>query len=81
VAADGKLYLASEDGEIVVVDAGPAFRIAGRNPMGQALMATPAISDGMLFVRGERDLFAVGRPRGAPLARSAAPPSRPARRR
>jgi len=81
VASDGKLYLASEDGEIVVVDAGPAFRIAGRNPMGQPLMATPAISDGMLFVRGERDLFAVGRPRGAPLARSVAPPPRPARRR
>jgi outer membrane protein assembly factor BamB len=81
VASDGKLYLASEDGEIVVVEAGPAFRIAGRNPMGQPLMATPAISDGMLFVRGERDLFAIGRPRGAPLAMSGARPPRPARQR
>jgi outer membrane protein assembly factor BamB len=60
VAADGKLYLASEDGEILVVKAGPAFALAGRNPMGQPLMATPAISGGMLLVRGERDLFAIG---------------------
>jgi outer membrane protein assembly factor BamB len=62
VAADGKLYLASEDGEILVVKAGPQFELAGRNPMGQALMATPAISEGTLLVRGERDLFAIGRP-------------------
>jgi len=60
VAADGKLYLASEDGEILVVKAGPAFALVGRNPMGQPLMATPAISGGMLLVRGERDLFAIG---------------------
>jgi outer membrane protein assembly factor BamB len=62
VAADGKLYLPSEDGEVLVVKAGPEFALLGRNPMGQPLMATPAISGGMLLVRGERDLFAIGRP-------------------
>jgi outer membrane protein assembly factor BamB len=60
VAADGKLYLSSEDGAVLVVKAGPAFALVGRNPMGQPLMATPAISGGMLLVRGERDLFAIG---------------------
>ena len=60
VAADGKLYLPSEDGDVLIVKAGPAFALVGRNPMGQALMATPAISGGMLLVRGERDLFAIG---------------------
>ena len=60
VAADGKLYLPSEDGEVLIVKAGPAFELVGRNPMGQPLMATPAISGGMLLVRGERDLFAIG---------------------
>jgi outer membrane protein assembly factor BamB len=60
VAADGKLYLASEDGEIVVVRAGPLFELAARHPMGQPLMATPAISANVLLVRGERDLFAIG---------------------
>jgi len=60
VAADGKLYLPSEDGEILVVKAGPSFALVGRNPMGQPLMATPAISGRMLLVRGERELVAIG---------------------
>jgi outer membrane protein assembly factor BamB len=62
VAADGRLYLPSEDGDILIVEAGPTFALLGRNPMGQALMATPAITGGMLLVRGERDLFAIGSP-------------------
>jgi outer membrane protein assembly factor BamB len=60
VVADGKLYLSSEDGDVFVVRAGPKFELIATNPMGQPLMATPAISDGLLIVRGERDLFAVG---------------------
>jgi outer membrane protein assembly factor BamB len=60
VIADGKLYLSSEDGDVFVVKAGPTFELIARNPMGQPLMATPAIADGLLIVRGERDLFAVG---------------------
>lgn len=61
VAADGKIYLPSEDGDILVVKAGAQFELIGRNPMGQPLMATPALSGGLMLVRGERDLFAVGR--------------------
>jgi outer membrane protein assembly factor BamB len=63
VIADGKLYLSSEDGDVFVVRAGPKFELLATNPMGQALMATPAIGGGLLIVRGERDLFAVGSPR------------------
>jgi outer membrane protein assembly factor BamB len=59
VAADGRLYLASEDGDVHVVRLGPKFEVIATNPMGQPLMATPAIAGGMLIVRGERDLFAV----------------------
>jgi hypothetical protein len=61
VAADGRIYLSSEDGDIFVVKAGPKFELLGKNPMGQLLMATPAISGRMMFVRAERDLFAIGR--------------------
>ena len=60
VIADGKLYLSSEDGDVFVVRAGPTFELLATNPMGQPLMATPAISGKLLIVRGERDLFAVG---------------------
>lgn len=60
VASDGKIYLPSEDGDMFVVKAGPKFELLGTNRIGQALMATPAISGGMMFVRAERDLFAIG---------------------
>ena len=61
VAADGKIYLPSEDGEIFVVKAGPEFELIGTNPVGELLMATPAISSGMVFVRGQHHLFAISR--------------------
>jgi outer membrane protein assembly factor BamB len=60
VAADGKIYLSNEDGEITVVSAGPAFTQIGTNSMGELLMATPALSDGVMFVRTARSLFAIG---------------------
>jgi outer membrane protein assembly factor BamB len=60
VAADGKLYLASEDGDVFVVKAGRKFELLATNPMGQALMATPAISNGMLVVRTENHIYGIG---------------------
>lgn len=60
VAADGRLYLSSEDGDIIVVEAGPVFRHVATNPMGEQLMATPALSDGVMYVRSSSSLFAVG---------------------
>jgi outer membrane protein assembly factor BamB len=60
VAADGKIYLSNEDGEMIVVKAGPAFAHIATNSMGELLMATPALSEGVLYVRGMRHLYAVG---------------------
>jgi outer membrane protein assembly factor BamB len=62
VAADGKIYLSNEDGEITVVSAGPAFTQIATNSMGELLMATPALSDGVMFVRTAKSLFAIGQP-------------------
>jgi outer membrane protein assembly factor BamB len=61
VAADGKIYLTSEDGEIVVIAAGPEFRHIATNSMHELLMATPALSDGVMYVRSQSSLFAIGR--------------------
>ena len=61
VAADGKLYLSSEDGEILVVSAGRTYRHIATNSMDDLLMATPALSDGVMYVRTARSLFAIGR--------------------
>jgi outer membrane protein assembly factor BamB len=60
VAADGKLYLASEDGDVFVVKAGRQYELLSRNVMGQPLMATPALSQGMLILRGENAIYALG---------------------
>src|SRR5215813_12625988 len=59
VAADGKIYLSSEDGEIFVVKAGPKYELLATNQMGEVLMATPAISDGIIFVRGQHSVCAI----------------------
>ncbi|MFL6231482.1 MAG: PQQ-binding-like beta-propeller repeat protein [Pyrinomonadaceae bacterium] len=59
IAADGKLYLSSEDGDVYVVRAGAKFERLATNPMGEPLMATPAISDGMMFLRTVGNLYAI----------------------
>jgi outer membrane protein assembly factor BamB len=60
VAADGKIYLSNEDGEIVVVKAGREFGHVATNSMGELLMATPALSEGVMYVRAVSHLFAIG---------------------
>jgi outer membrane protein assembly factor BamB len=71
VGSDGKLYLSSEDGEIFVVKAGPKHELLSVNQMGEVLMATPAISDGMLIVRGVNHVFAVAESAAEPPAKAA----------
>jgi outer membrane protein assembly factor BamB len=60
VVADGKLYLASQDGDVFVVRAGRKYELLATNSMGQPLMATPAISNGLLIVRAENYIYAIG---------------------
>lgn len=61
VASDGKLYLSNEDGEILVIAAGRNFAHVATNSMEELLMATPALSDGVMYVRSSKSLFAIGR--------------------
>jgi outer membrane protein assembly factor BamB len=63
VAADGKIYLSNEDGEISVIAAGEKFSQIATNSMGEMLMATPALSDGVMYVRSSTSLFAIGKKR------------------
>jgi PQQ-like domain len=59
VAADGKIYCASEDGDVFVVKAGPEYEELAKNSMGEVVMATPAISDGVIIVRGLKNVYAI----------------------
>jgi outer membrane protein assembly factor BamB len=59
VAADGKIYLSSEDGDVHVVKAGPKYELLTTNPVGEVIMATPAISGELLIIRGMKHVVAV----------------------
>ncbi|QVL31064.1 PQQ-binding-like beta-propeller repeat protein [Telmatocola sphagniphila] len=60
VAADGRLYFCSEQGEIRVVKAGKEFELLAVNPLDDFVMATPAISNGALIVRSQHFLWSLG---------------------
>ena len=51
VAADGRLYLASEEGDIFVVRAGRTYEEMAKNEMKEVIVGTPAVSDGFIIVR------------------------------
>lgn len=61
VAVKDRLYFANEDGEVFILKAGPAFELLGKNAMAEICMATPAISDGLLLIRGRDNLYGIGR--------------------
>ncbi|HYO80252.1 MAG TPA: PQQ-binding-like beta-propeller repeat protein [Bryobacteraceae bacterium] len=62
VAAGGRLYVTNEDGRTYVINAGGSFQLLKENELGEPVMATPAIAEGVLYVRGRRHLFAIGQP-------------------
>jgi outer membrane protein assembly factor BamB len=59
IAADGKIYCSSEDGDVYVVKAGPTYELLAKNATGEALIATPAVSDGLLIFRGLKNVIAI----------------------
>ena len=61
VAADDKVYLASEDGRVFVLKAGPAYELLATNDMAESTLATPAFSEGLMFWRTQNHVLAVGR--------------------
>jgi outer membrane protein assembly factor BamB len=59
VASDGKVYLAGEDGQLLVLRAGRAFEVLARIDMGETVFATPAISRGTMYVRTRGHVYAI----------------------
>jgi outer membrane protein assembly factor BamB len=63
IAADGRVYVPSEDGDIYVIVAGPEYKVLGVNHMNDVLMATPAISKDMLIVRSQHAVYGIANDR------------------
>jgi hypothetical protein len=60
VSAEGRIYFLNDKGVMNVVKAGPEFDRLAQNDIGEKCFASPAISHGQLFLRGERHLFCIG---------------------
>jgi outer membrane protein assembly factor BamB len=60
VAGGGHVYFVSEGGETIVVKAGRAPQVVGRNGLGERAVASPAISNGRIFIRTDAHVFAIG---------------------
>ena len=60
VAGGGHVYFVSENGDTVVLKAGRAPQVVGRNALGERAVASPAISNGQIFIRTDKHVFAIG---------------------
>ena len=60
IGVNGKLYMASEDGDVVVVKMGEKFEVLATNTMNdEFFVATPAVVDGEMFLRGQNTLYCI----------------------
>jgi hypothetical protein len=60
VLIDGRIYLPDDDGVTHVVTAARTFEAVAKNPLGEPVFASPAVSRGQLFLRGVRNLYCIG---------------------
>ena len=61
VYADGKVYFLSEKGETTVIEDGPQYKVVAENDLGETCCASPAISQGNIFIRTEKMLYCIGK--------------------
>ncbi len=60
VAADGRLFFTTEEGKTFVVRAGKDYQVLATNELDEVVMTSPAISDGLLVMRGARHVYGLG---------------------
>jgi outer membrane protein assembly factor BamB len=59
-AYNGKVFAISEDGDTYVMEAGPAFKVIGKNSLGEMTLATPAVANGSVIIRTASKLYRIG---------------------
>jgi outer membrane protein assembly factor BamB len=60
-AANGKVFALSEDGDTFVFQAGPEYKLVGKNSLNEFCMSTPAIARGSLFIRTASKVYRIGK--------------------
>lgn len=59
ITAEGHIYFVGDNGETTIIEAGPDFKVLAKNPLGEKVQASPAISHGQIFIRTEKNLFCI----------------------
>jgi outer membrane protein assembly factor BamB len=59
VIADGLVYMPKDDGVITVIKPGPKYDYIAQNPIGEKMFASPAISNGKIYLRGFQHLYCI----------------------
>jgi outer membrane protein assembly factor BamB len=62
IAADGRLYFTTEEGETFVVEAGPEYRLLAKNRVEGVVLSTPAASDGLVVIRTLERVYGIANP-------------------
>jgi hypothetical protein len=65
IAYEDKILLSSEDGDAFVLRAGPKHEILRTNSIGEPIFASPAISQGRIYIRGEKNLYCIAKAQAA----------------
>jgi outer membrane protein assembly factor BamB len=60
IAIEDRLYCIAEDGTVVVLAAGPEYRLIARNALGENSNSTPAVAGGRLYLRTVSHLISLG---------------------
>jgi outer membrane protein assembly factor BamB len=60
-AYNGKVFVLSEDGDTFVIQAGPEYKLLGKNTLNEMALATPAVARGSLFLRTQSSLYRIGK--------------------
>ncbi len=63
VAAGGRLYITSEAGHTFALELGREYKLAAESDLGEPVMASPAVADGVIYMRGRNHLFALANER------------------
>ena len=60
-AYNNKIFALSEDGDTFVIQAGPEFKLLGKNSLGEMTLATPAVARSSLIIRTQSKLYRIAR--------------------
>jgi hypothetical protein len=61
IVADGNVYFTGDEGETTVFKAAPTFELVAKNPLGEEVRASPAVSRGQIFIRSLHTLWCIGK--------------------